>query len=96
MKKMKVEEIQSIVKTLFEELLPKAKLVKVEVQEDEGWDEDEELNIIIVYDGKGLDGKKTLELTWRAHEKMGEDEDRYPTFGFVVKEEAGELGIALP
>ena len=97
MKKMKKEEIQTVVETLFKEVLPKEKLVKVEVEEEEDWDGDETLNIIVVFDGKKLlDAKKTLELTWRAHRKLEEDEDRFPTFGFCIKEEAGELGIALP
>ena len=46
--------------------------------------------------GKRLDAKKTNELTWRVRKKIGEDEDRFPLFGFVVKEEAGEMGITLP
>ncbi|MCY4052628.1 MAG: hypothetical protein OXE98_01970 [Hyphomicrobiales bacterium] len=96
MKKMELEKIQTIVETLFVELLPEAKLVKVEVQEEESWEGDELLNIIIVFDGKRLDAKKTNELTWRVRKKTGEDEDRFLLFGFVVKEEAGEMGITLP
>ncbi|MCY4035516.1 MAG: hypothetical protein OXF29_07635, partial [Hyphomicrobiales bacterium] len=61
MKKMELEKIQTIVETLFVELLPEAKLVKVEVQEEESWEGDELLNIIIVFDGKRLDAKKTNE-----------------------------------
>ena len=96
MKKMEIEEIRTIIEKLFRELLPREKLVKVEIEEDEGWQGDEILNIIVVFDGKRLNAKKTVELTCRARKKIEEDEDRFPMFGFVVKEEAGELGIALP
>ena len=96
MKKMELEKIRTIVEALFAELLPEAKLVKVEVQEEESREGDELLNIIVVFDGERLDAKKTNELTWRTHTELAEDEDRFPMFGFVVKEEAGEMGIALP
>ena len=96
MKKMELEKIQTIVKRLFAKLIPEAKLVKVEIEEEEGWQGGEMLNIIVVFDGKRLDAKKTNELTWRVRKKIGEDEDRFPLFGFVVKEEAGEMGIELP
>ena len=92
---MEMGKIQAIVEALFTKLIPEAKLVKVEIEEEEGWQGGEMLNIIVVFDGKRLDAKKTNELTWRVRRKIGEDEDRFPLFGFVVKEEAGELGIEL-
>lgn len=98
MKKMEIEKIRTTVETQFRELFPKEKLVKVEVEEEEeDRDGDETLNIIVVFDGKKLlGGKRTLELTWRVRRKLEKDEDRFLTFGFCIKEEAGELGIALP
>ena len=82
---------------LFKEILPKDKLVKVDVKEREDWYGEEILRIMIVYSGQQLDGEGTLMLRTLAHRELAKaDEERCPVFGFVVKKEAWEMGIEIP
>ena len=98
MKKMQIEEIQDLVKRLSKGMLPEGELVKVYVKEGEDWEGEEFLDVIIVFEGKKkLDHKKTLRLGPLARKEMIEFGDsRFPMIDFVVKDEAGELGIAIP
>lgn len=95
--KLKTEKIQAIVGKLFKEILPKDKLVKVDVKEREDHYGEEVIRIMIVYSGPSLDGAKTLKLGTLARWELADaDEERCPVFGFVVKEEAWEMGIEIP
>lgn len=98
MKKMRIKEIQDLVERLSKGMLPKGELVKVYVKESESWEGDEFLDVIIVFEGKKeLDHKKTLRLGPLTRKEMIEYGDsRFPMIDFVVKDEAGELGIAIP
>lgn len=95
---MQIKEIQNLVERLSEGMLPKGELVKVHVEEKEDWEGEEFLDVIIVFEGKQeLDHKKTLRLGPLTRKEMIESGDsRFPMIDFVVKEEAGELGIAIP
>ena len=79
-------------------MLPKGELVKVHVKENEYWEGGKFLDVIIVFEGKKkLDHKKTLRLGPLTRKEMIESGDsRFPMIDFVVKDEAGELGIAIP
>ena len=98
MTKMRIKDIQELVERLSKDMLPKGELVKVYVKESEDWEGDEFLDVIIVFEGKKkLDHKKTLRLGPLARKEMVESGDfRFPMIDFVVKGEAGELGIAIP
>ena len=96
--KMEIEEIRNLVEKLAGDMLPKGELVKVHVREDEDWEGGKILDVIIVFEGKKkLDHKKTLRLGPLVHKKLVESGDsRFPMIDFVVKDEAGMLGIAIP
>ena len=95
---MEIKEVQSIVERLSRSMLPKGEFVKVHVKESEDWEGDEILDVIIVFEGKKkLNHDKTLSLGPLLREKMIESGDsRFPMIDFVVKDEAGVLGIAIP
>ena len=95
--KLKTGKIQVIARKLFKEILPKDKLVKVDVKEREDWYREEVLRVMIVYSGQQLHGEGTLMLGTLAHGELAKaDEERCPVFGFVVKEKAWEMGIEIP
>ena len=96
--KMEIEEIRNLVEKLAGGMLPKGELVKVHVREDEDWEGGKILDVIIVFEGKKkLDHKKTLRLGPLVHKELVEFGDsRFPMIDFVVRDEAGVLGIAIP
>ena len=98
MQKMAIREVRDIVEKLSKEMLPKGELVKVHVKEDEDWEGDEILDVIIVFEGKKkINHKKTLRLGPLLRKEMIESGDsRFPMIDFVVKDEAGVLGITIP
>lgn len=95
---MEVKEIQNRIEKLSKKTLPKDELLKVQVKEYEDWEGDEILDVIIVLEGKKkLDVEKTIELRRLVRDELEEsDEGRFSMFKFVIREEAGELGIAIP
>ena len=95
--KLKTGKIQAITRKLFKEILPKDELVKVDVKKGEDWHGGEVLRVMIVYSGQQLDGEGALMLGTLAHRGLAKaDGERCPVFGFVVKEEAWEMGIEIP
>ena len=95
-KGMELEDIRTFVEERFKKSFPRIKYVKVVVKEDEGWEGDELIDIIVVFDGaKKLDSKKTVALYREISDWLTEsEEERFPMLGFVIKAEAGEMGIA--
>ncbi|MCY4049550.1 MAG: hypothetical protein OXF24_08185 [Hyphomicrobiales bacterium] len=95
---MEIDEIRDFVEKLSRSMLPKGEFVKVHVREDEDWEGDKILDVIIVFEGKKkLDHKETLRLGPLVHKELVESGDpRFPMIDFVVKDEAGVLGIAIP
>lgn len=93
---MELDEIKTFVEAKFKKLFPRSKYVKAVVEEDEDWEGDEILDIIIVFDGiKKLDSEKIVTLCREIRDGLTEsEEERFPMVGFVIKSEAGEMGIA--
>ena len=93
---MKKADVETIARSLYDELLPRSRLVRVVVRESEVWDGDEVLDIFFVLKkGKKLDSRKTIELTRRMRSKLVEsDEERWPITGFVLEEDVGDMGVA--
>ncbi|MCY4048391.1 MAG: hypothetical protein OXF24_02260 [Hyphomicrobiales bacterium] len=95
---MEIKEIQTRIEKISKKTLPKGEFVKVRVKEYEDWEGEEILDVVIILEGKKkFDAKKSLEMSRLVHDELVEsDENRFPMFQFVLKEEAGELGIAIP
>lgn len=61
------------------------------------WEGDEILEVVIVFEGKKLNHKKTLRLGPLVHQKPAKFGDsRFPMIEFVIKDGAREPGIAMP
>lgn len=93
---MKKADVEIVARSLYDELLPKAKLARVVVRESEAWEGDEVLDIFFVLEKRQeLDSRKVNELARRMRSKLVEsDEERWPIIGFLLKEEVGEMGAA--
>ena len=67
--------------------MPKGEFVKVQVREDEDWEGDEILDVIIVLERKEkLDAKRTIKLSRFVRDELAEsDEEHFPMFKFVTK-----------
>ncbi|MCY4053571.1 MAG: hypothetical protein OXE98_06795 [Hyphomicrobiales bacterium] len=96
--KMEIKEIQTRIEKISRKTLPKGEFVKVRVKEYEDREGEEVLDVVIILEGKRkFDAKKSIKLSRLVRDELVEsDEERFPMFQFVIKEEAGELGIAIP
>ena len=95
---MDVKEIRTRIEKLSMKTLSKGEFIKAQVKEDEDWQGNEILDVTIVLEGrKEFDTEKSFKLSRLVRDELVEsDEKRFPMFKFVIKEEAGELGIAIP
>ena len=91
------QKMHTRVAELFRELFPDTALVKLHVKPDKDWEDEDILDVTVVFDGtEPLDAGKMNKLSSRAWESADgeyDEQDPHPVFHFTNVPGAKELGL---